>query len=390
MLACAAVAVGATVLAGCGSSGDGTARPSDWPMFGRTPERTQHLRTEDRAVDPPLRQAWSVDLHTLIYFPPIIADGVAYAVNRYGTHAVRLRDGEVLWRRGPHPFERSRRPNATPPVYSDGLLFLADRYEDLLAIDAATGELVWRKDYSHLDFSPLVVDGTVYIGEDETKLIALRASDGSVLWQFDSPRPLSDPSYHEGRLYFSIDEGTMYCMDAASGRVLWRTDTTKVPPRPSGEVVFYPPPVVAFGRVYAARTDGKLFALDRRSGEVEWSSRVPDFLARSPAVARVPGTPPTVYIGSYGKYFYALNALTGKQEWRYRLGSTISGSASIIGHTVYAPIRSATGPPQQVVGIDVRTHKESFRATEAEFAPVSDGSSLYLVDAPNLIKLEPK
>lgn len=38
-----------------------------------------------QALDPPLRQAWSINAHALIEFPPAINDGVAYVINKYGT-----------------------------------------------------------------------------------------------------------------------------------------------------------------------------------------------------------------------------------------------------------------------------------------------------------------
>ena len=55
-----------------------------WPLFGRVPERTHYLPAERRALDPPLREAWSINTHALIEFPPAVAGGVAYVVNKYG------------------------------------------------------------------------------------------------------------------------------------------------------------------------------------------------------------------------------------------------------------------------------------------------------------------
>src|SRR4051794_8499324 len=80
LLACGAA------LVGCGDgSGDGAkAGPTaggglvSWPLFGRVPERTQYLPAHKRALDPPLRAAWSINTHALIEFPPAVASGVAY------------------------------------------------------------------------------------------------------------------------------------------------------------------------------------------------------------------------------------------------------------------------------------------------------------------------
>jgi hypothetical protein len=78
----------AALAAGCGDSSSGSAASGgsdssssgyvDWPLFGRVPARTHYLPDESRALDPPLREAWSVDTHALIEFPPAIHGGVAY------------------------------------------------------------------------------------------------------------------------------------------------------------------------------------------------------------------------------------------------------------------------------------------------------------------------
>ena len=150
----------------------------------------------------------------------------------------------------------------------------------------------------------------LYIGTDKTNVAALRASDGKVLWQFNSPGAIkASPSYHDGRVYVADYEGAMFCLDADTGKPIWRTNTTAVPP--FGEGGFYSSPAIAFGRVYAARDDGTVFAFDLRDGKVDWSFPTHNFVYGSPALARVPGTPPSVYIGSYDEHFYALDARSG-------------------------------------------------------------------------------
>lgn len=106
---------------GCGSSddgnggatasrGSGSAGLVDWPLFGRVPERTHYLAAERRALDPPLRQAWAINTHALIEFPPAIHGGVAYVINKYGNgKAVRLRDRKVLWELKIRPSDRGSR-----------------------------------------------------------------------------------------------------------------------------------------------------------------------------------------------------------------------------------------------------------------------------------------
>jgi outer membrane protein assembly factor BamB len=98
----------------------------------------------------------------------------------------------------------------------------------------------------------------------------------------------------------------------------------------------------------------------------------------------VPGTPPTVYIGSYDEHFYALHALSGKQRWRHDVGGPVPGTATVIGHTVY----TSSFKTRETIGIDVHTGRKAFRLRQAGYTPmVSDGHHLYLIGYYELIGL---
>jgi outer membrane protein assembly factor BamB len=62
------------------------------------------------------------------------------------------------------------------------------------------------------------------------------------------------------------------------------------------------------GVLYLGTDTTNLVALDEKTGKVEWSFDTGDYVYGSPAVARVPGTPPTVYIGAENGRFFALDA----------------------------------------------------------------------------------
>jgi len=388
-------ALGAIGLAGCGGSSDdgsggngGDDAPLvDWPLFGRVPERTHYLPDEGHYLDPPLREAWSINTHALLEFPPAVADGVAYVVNKYGNaRAIRLRDHKVIWERVTHRRLSGPPTFVTAPVYHRGRVYLAFLNGDLVAVDAASGKTVWTRNlHAHLESSPLPVGDSLYLGDDKTNLVSVRTSDGKVRWQFNSPGAIkASPSFHDGRVFVADYQAAMFCLDADSGKLLWRTNTSKVPP--FGDGGFYSSPAAAFGRVYAARDDGTIYAFDQKSGKVEWFFPTHNFIYGSPAVAHVPGTPPSVYIGSYDEHFYALDALSGKQRWRFDVGGPVPGTAVVIGHTVY----TSSFKTREAIGINARSHRKTFSLHQAGYTPVvSDGRRLYAVGYYELVGLEP-
>ncbi|MCP4964561.1 MAG: PQQ-binding-like beta-propeller repeat protein [bacterium] len=109
---------------------------------------------------------------------------------------------------------------ATPALYS-GLLFLPTNPGDLLAVDTASGEVVWRDDVGfHAWSSPLVVDKTLIVSVNCGTVPALRAYDLTdprapvQIWEL----PFSDgclestPAMWNGRLYVGSRGGYFYAV----------------------------------------------------------------------------------------------------------------------------------------------------------------------------------
>lgn len=364
---------------------------SDWPFFGRVPQRTHYLPANqgaiDRPLDPPLRQAWSINTHALIEFPPAIGGGVAYAINKYGNgKAVRLSDHKVIGEMQMDPGNKGHQVDVTGPAYSRGLVFGAFLDGTLAAGNVRTQKFVWKRHlHAHLESSPLPIDGNLYLGTDTGEMLAIDAGDGHTVWKFKAPGAIkASPSYDAGNIFVADYQSGMFALDANTGKPVWRTNTSKVPPYGSGG--FFSSPAIAFGKVFAARNDGVVYAFDEATGKVLWSFPTGGPVYGSPAVAQVPGTPPTVYIGSENGRFFALNASTGKVEWTYDVGGSVPGTATVIGHTVYV----SSFETRKTIGIDVRTHKKNFEIDQAGYTPVvSDGRRLVLVGYYTVIGLEP-
>ena len=367
-----------------------TPRYVDWPFFGRIPQRTHYRAAAgsvDRPLDPPLRQAWSVNTHGLLEFPPAIGGGVAYAINKYGNgKAVRISDRKVVGELNLDPKGKGHQLIVTGPAYYRGDVYGAFLDGTLVAGDGKTGKAVWERHLgSHLESSPLPVDGNVYIGTDGGEVLALDAGDGHTVWSFTAAGAFkASPSYDAGNVFDADYQSSMFALNADTGKPVWRTNTSTV--APYGKGGFFSSPAIAFGDVYAARDDGIVYAFDERTGKVKWSFETGGPVYGSPAVAQVPGTPPTVYIGSENGRFFALDARTGKVRWTYSVGGAVPGTATVIGHTVYV----SSFDTKKTVGIDVRTHNVDYRLDQAGYTPViSDGRRLIAVGYFTVLGLEP-
>jgi outer membrane protein assembly factor BamB len=354
--------------------GDGTPTAS-WPFFGRLPQRTHYLGGPIADLDPPFRVLWHINTHALIEFPPAISGGVAYLVNKYGNvYAIRLADKEILWTRIVRRRLHGAPIDVTGPAYYGGRVFLAEIGGALIALNAKTGKVDWKEDLgAHLESSPLIVGKTLYIGTDSGQVLAIDTANGHKIWEYKAGAAIkASPSFHDGLIYVGNYQSGMLALHARSGRLAWRTNTST---QASGRGGFYSSPAIAFGHVYAARDDGVVFALDRRSGRIDWTFPTGGAVYGSPAVAKVPGTPPSVYIGSENGRLFALSAKDGHERWHQDVGGPIPGTASVIGNTVF----SSSFETRESVGYDVHTHKRDFVLHSAGYSPVvSDGHRLYV------------
>jgi outer membrane protein assembly factor BamB len=363
----------------------------DWPFFGRIPQRTHYLPANrgelDRPLDPPLEQAWSINTHGLIEFPPAIGGRVAYTINKYGNgKAIQLGTHKVIGELKLDPKNKGHQSIVTGPAYYRGLIYGAFLDGTLVAGNVKTEKAVWERHlHAHLESSPLPLDGNLYIGTNKGEFLALDAGDGHTIWTFKAPGAIkASPSYDAGNVFVADYQSSMFALDAKTGRPVWRTNTSTV--APYGKGGFFSSPAIAFGNVYAARNDGIVYAFDEGTGKVKWSFETGGAVYGSPVVAQVPGTPPTVYIGSENGRFFALDARTGKVRWTHEIGGPVPGTATVIGHTVY--VSTFKGP--KTIGIDVRTHKENFQIKQAGYTPVvSDGRRVILVGYFTVIGLEP-
>jgi outer membrane protein assembly factor BamB len=349
---------------------------ASWPFFGRLPQRTHYLGGPIADLDPPFKVLWHINTHALIEFPPAIAGGVAYLVNKYGNvYAVRLADKKILWTRIVRKRLHGAPIDVTGPAYSGGQVFVAEIGGALIALDAKTGKVDWKRNLNaHLESSPLVVGKTLYIGTDSSQVLAIDTSDGHKIWEYKAGASIkASPSFHEGRIYVGNYQSGMLALNAKTGKFVWQTNTSTE--APGGKGGFYSSPAIAFGHVFAARDDGVVFAFDHGSGKIAWSFPTGGAVYGSPAVAKVPGTPPTVYIGSEDGRLFALAAKDGKERWHQDVGGPIPGTASVIGNTVF----SSSFKTRESVGYDVHTHKRDFTLHSAGYSPVvSDGQRLYV------------
>jgi quinohemoprotein ethanol dehydrogenase len=195
-------------------------RPADWIMHGGTYSEQRYSPLDQIDADNvgDLGLAWSFDTgsHRGLEATPIVVDGILYTTGTWSVvFALDARSGELLWKYDPQvPRETGAKAccdvvNRGVALY-EGRVYVGTLDGRLLALDAATGDLLWEtvtvdqsKPYT-ITGAPRVVKDLVIIGNGGAEfgvrgyVSAYRADTGEMAWRFytvpgDPSQPFENP-----------------------------------------------------------------------------------------------------------------------------------------------------------------------------------------------------
>ena len=351
-----------------------------WPTFGYTPARTRYL---NRELQFPLKRTWTFGGSKLIEFPPVLANRRLFFVKNNGeAYSLSAPSGRVLWRK------RIGRLGAASPTWNRGTLYATSLDPgQVVALDGVTARVKWRKRLpSRTESSTLVVNGRVFLGSEDGTVYALSAKTGRRLWTYRAAGAVkAGLAYDDGKLYFGDYGDQFQAIRAKTGKKVWSKGGIGRSLGRGGR--FYSTAAVAFGRVYVGNYDGRVYSFSARDGEIAWTRETGGYVLAAPAVAKVPGTKPTVYIGSSSGRFFAMDARSGRTRWSKDFGGRILGSAAVIEDIVYF----SNINKKSTLGLDVRDGRRRFSFGRGGYTPViSDGRRLFLTGYSSLYAFEGK
>ena len=362
-----------------------------WPYYGYDPARTRYL--PGVRLRPPFRRIWSRGGSKLVEFQPVMAKGrLFFQKNNGEVYAISAKTGRVHWRR------RLGGLSASSPAWRNGRVFVVENRggsggiagsgpAKVIALRGSTGKRQWAKRLaSASESSPMVVESRVIVGSQDGTVYGLDSRTGKIRWRHRAAGAVkAAPSYWKGRVYFGDYAGQMTALRARDGRLVWRSGTSGRSFGRAGN--FYSTPAVAYGRVYAGNTDGRVYSFAASSGKLAWTRSLGSYVYAAPAVAKVKGLAPAVFIGAYNGGFYALAAQSGRVLWRHQDGAKISGAATVIGNTVYFSSLAA----RSTTGLSARSGRVVWRFNRGGFNPaISDGKRLYVTGYASVYAFEPR
>ncbi len=360
--------------------------PFSWPFYGYTQNHTRFFPAPE-TVRPPFKKLWVHNAGALLEFPPVIyGDRIFQLADTAELVAVDKNTGHTVWS------HRLGELSASTPAVTSNTVYVtllnggrSGAPGRVVAVSAQTGAIRWsRRLPSASESSPLLDHGRLFFGSQNGTVYALDDRTGRVIWTYHAGGSVkASPSLSGGVLYFGDYGGNVQAISESDGRLLWRSGSGGAL---LGSGTFYSTAAVVYGRVFLGNTDGRMYAYDADTGKLDWAVQTGAYVYASPAVTNAPGLGPTVYFGSYDGIFYAINARTGKIAWRFPAGGKISGSATVIGRTVYL----ADLGQRRIYGLGISTGHKLFEMDTGAFDPaVSDGHNVYITGYSGLFGMEP-
>lgn len=200
---------------------------------------------------------------------------------------------------------------------SGGTLYVSSGYAHVSALDVNTGATKWDTETpTPVHGAPTVADGRVFVVSQDDELMALNAATGDVEWTFqgivEPARMLtpSAPAVYGEFVVAPFASGELGAFRAQTGRSIWSDGLT----RQAGLTALSElndvaaSPAIFDNKVYAMSHSGLLAATDLRTGQRLWSRQVGGI--QMPWIA---GN--TIFIVSNDGQVAALDRSNGKVLW---------------------------------------------------------------------------
>lgn len=172
---------------------------------------------------------------------------------------------------------------------ANGLVYVGIEEQEMVAFDAANGEVRWRtKVNNRIRGSAVVADGKLFVGTGNR----------------DFKRDYIDEDAERQVLVRGRGDNAVYGMDALSGRILWRFDTV-------GENM--PTSLYKDGVLYFANGNRYFYALDANTGQLLWKLGMASYFSVSSLTTD--GGDLVFAGGADPNFFYAINIRERQLQW---------------------------------------------------------------------------
>lgn len=258
---------------------------------------------------------------------PAIRDDIAYVSHDAGKlGAYRLTGPGRLWEFPGKDAGLKLEGLYGTPVLADDTVYVTGYSGEVAAVAAADGAERWRlKAGARVIGATLVTADTVYAGTDAGELVAINRTDGTVRWRQSAGNQIWATPVTDGRTIFvAAMDGSVVAFNA-DGTQRWR--------RKVAGAAIAGAPALRDGVLYLGSYDRRLYAVDAGSGETRWRSEsAGNWFWTEPIIDG-----DTLVAGNLDGSVYALDSGTGQPRWKANVGAPVRGRTAIADGVVVVP-----------------------------------------------------
>jgi len=169
-------------------------------------------------------QVSAVAIDAYVGASPVVGNGRAY----FGTFennvlAVDLAAGEVVWR---YANPERQFPFYSSAAYTPQRLVIGGRDKLVHGLDPATGKVAWTWSAgSRVDSSPVIAGDVAWLGTGSGDVVGLDINDGHKVWSYPTGSSITaSPAVSRGRLVIGTLDGMLYCFGAKAAVRREKTD----------------------------------------------------------------------------------------------------------------------------------------------------------------------
>lgn len=252
-------------------------------------------------------------------------------------YAIDAKTGQLLWKQ---LIDLNSYPYLTEGLTTDNGVIYAGTGAGLSAYDLKTGRVIWtNKDWKQREGSTttLTVAGDVLIsGSQWGGLYANDIYTGKLLWKLSedglSNRGAS-PVYKDNQLWI-VSSKSLFIIEPETGKIINKKEL-------SASLDVTSTPLVTDHEIIFGTADKGIMALDKSTLFIKWKAETNPSLVYTAPYSTTPqasvetsavASQGLIYMGASDGYLYVIDASTGITKWKTNLGSPVFSSAAVSGN----------------------------------------------------------
>ncbi|GKY89041.1 PQQ-binding-like beta-propeller repeat protein [Sinisalibacter aestuarii] len=212
---------------------------------------------------------------------PVAEGGRVFTMDSHANVMAHAVGGATLWSANlTAPGERDGTASGGGLALGDGKLFATTTQGELVALDPASGNVLWRQKFeAAVNGAPTVSGGQVFVTTGNSVAYAVNTDTGRIGWRLAGVPTQSGvsgtaaPAVSGNIVLFPLANGSMLGVDAANGTVRWNARVAGDRPGRARRVLqaFTGEPVVSGDMVFAATASGRAVAIGLNDGRARWN-----------------------------------------------------------------------------------------------------------------------